>query len=161
MSNYKIPGFTIASMSELDDLHRRCNSAVIDDYAWASAASSLIPIPCVDVAADATVIYNMFDSIRSHYSLNSVNNWDIGFNLKMDEKVLLPVVKRVFDYVTKEGIMKLIIQYAPKYAGKNFTKYIPIIGQGISAYAGYQMASYLGEEYSGDCYKLCKLILER
>ncbi|MBR3623100.1 MAG: hypothetical protein IKN43_07120 [Selenomonadaceae bacterium] len=39
-------------------------------------------------------------------------------------------------------------------------KYIPLVGQAISAVLGYKMIVAVGEHYIDDCYKLATEILE-
>ena len=108
----RISGFSITSLSELDAIKNNCKPT-IENYALASAATAFVPIPGLDVAADLTMIYNMYSDLRSRYSLNSVNTADLEYY-----GILTPTIKKVFDYVTKEGIMSLVKSVAPKFLAK-------------------------------------------
>ena len=68
--------------------------------------------------------------------------------------MFLPLLKRVFDYTTKEGIAILLKSMGKKYLGKNVAKYVPIIGQGVAVAAGYGMMRYIVNAYVDDCYEL-------
>ena len=155
MSVYEVPGFSITSLEKLDEIKKDCEST-IRNYSMASAATSVLPIPGVDIAADLTIIYKMFSVIKENYSLDMVNPSTLE-----NYGALAPLARSVFNLVTKEGIMKLVTQYAPKYIGKKYAaKYVPLIGQGVAAVAGYKLASFLGKKYSDDCYKLYVKILQ-
>ena len=69
-------------------------------------------------------------------------------------EMFLPLLKRVFDYTTKEGIAILLKSMGKKYLGKNVAKYVPIIGQGVAVAAGYGMMRYIVNAYVDDCYEL-------
>ena len=155
MSDHGIQGLSITSIEELENIKKDCQST-IKRYAMASAATSVLPLPGIDIAADLTVIYKMFSVIKENYGLDMVNPSTLEHY-----GALAPLVRSVFNFVTKDGIMKLVAHYAPKYIGKKYAaKYVPIIGQGVAAVAGYKLATFLGKKYSDDCYKLCVKILK-
>ena len=149
-----INGFRIASLDQLNQIKNNCG-ATIDDYALASAAASAVPVPGLDIAADVGLIYKMFSALRSRYSLDNVNAADFKHYV-----ALSGVANEVFAYITKEGIMSFLVKYGAKALGKKtMIKYIPIIGQGVAAYAGYKFSKSIGETYSMNCYTLCREIL--
>ncbi len=134
----------------LDTIRAECESN-LKKYALAGAANGINPIPGVDVGIDAGICLKLMLDIRQRFGL------DERMEAKLRKyEILLPFVKKVFDYATKEGVMILLKSMGKKYLGKNASKYIPIIGQGISAAAGYGMMIYFGKSYIEDCYKLAE-----
>ena len=149
-----IEGFRISSLDQLNNIKSNCHSS-IEDYALGSAATGLVPVPGLDIAADVGLMIKMFSSLRSRYSLDNVNSSDFSHYV-----VLTQAADEVFKYVTKEGILKFLTKYGAKALGKKTaTKYIPIIGQMIGAYTGFQLTKAMGEQYSNNCYNLCREIL--
>ena len=149
-----IPGFRIASLDQLNQIKSDCQSS-IEDYAAGSAITGLVPVPGLDIAADVGLMIKMFSSLRSRYSLDNVNSSDFSHYV-----ALSGFANEVFAYVTKEGILKFLTKYGAKAIGKKtVTKYIPIIGQGIAAYTGFKLTKAMGEQYSNNCYNLCREIL--
>ena len=149
-----IEGFRIASLDQLNKIRDNC-TATISDYALTSGAASAIPVPGLDVAADVGVMLKMFSALRSRYSLDTVNSADFKHY-----GILATVASDVFAYVTKEGILKFLTKYGSKaIAKKTVTKYIPFVGIGIAAYTGYKLTVAMGEQYSTNCYTLCREIL--
>ena len=149
-----IQGFRIASLDQLNQIKSNCKPS-IEDYAAGSAVTGLVPIPGLDVAADVGLMIKMFSSLQSRYSLDNVNSSDFSHYV-----ALSGFANEVFAYVTKEGILKFLTKYGAKAIGKKtVTKYIPIIGQGIAAYTGFKLTKAMGEQYSNNCYNLCREIL--
>lgn len=124
--------------------------------AWSavtSAANGLNPIPGLDVSIDAGVLINMANQINKIYGLTEEQ-------LAYIEKTT-PSITSTPEYAgLKQGILKLIAKYAAtegiililKRMGttviiKNISKYIPLIGQVISAGIGYTMTLAFGEDY--------------
>ena len=52
--------------------------------------------------------------------------------------------------------MILLKSVGKRYLGKTAAKYVPLVGQGIAAAAGYGMMKYFGNSYIDDCYELAK-----
>ncbi len=139
-----------ALTKNLETIRAECEST-LKKYALAGAANGINPIPGVDVGIDAGICLKLMLDIRQRFGL------DERMEAKLRKyEILLPFVKKVFDYATKEGVMILLKSMGKKYLGKNASKYIPIIGQGISAAAGYGMMIYFGKSYIEDCYKLAE-----
>ncbi len=144
----------------LDDIEMKREMCLSDvnAYAWAGALNAMNPVPGVDVSVDVGIFYKMMKNIRESF----------GFGNDEELKkymVLGPVAKqlinRILEYATKEGIIQVIKQLGVRYARQKFAKYIPFVGQGLAALAGFAMIKELGSSYVDDCYKLSKLILEK
>ena len=149
-----IQGFRIASLDQLNQIKSNCKPS-IEDYAAGSAVTGLVPIPGLDVAADVGLMIKMFSSLQSRYSLDNVNSSDFSHYV-----ALSGFANEVFAYVTKEGIVKFLTKYGAKLIGKKFAvKYVPIFGQIFAAYTGYKFTKAMGEQYSNNCYNLCREIL--
>lgn len=142
----------------LEDLDEK-KEAILDDignYALLGAANAINPLPGVDISVDIGIMVKMFADIRDTFGITDETQADLK---KYD--IILPVGNRVFNYVTKEGVALLIKEAAGKYAGKEFAKYIPLVGQAAAATAGYAMIKYLGNSYVEDCYTIACELMEK
>ena len=138
--------------SEIDQIKSECRKKV-SNYALLSGVNGINPIPGVDMGIDAGMYLKMMAEVRSSFGL------DNAIEEKLNRyEMFLPLVKRVFDYATKEGLSILIKSMGKKYLGKSVAKYVPIIGQGVAAAASYGMFKYIGNSYVDDCYELAKKI---
>lgn len=141
-------------VKDLDTIKSECHG-IINKYALAGAANGINPIPGLDVGVDAGICLKLMADVRERFGLKEESAW----KLKQYE-ILLPLAKKVFDYATKEGVMFLLKSMGKRYLGKSAAKYVPILGQGIAAAAGYAMMKYFGKTYIEDCYQLARKMRE-
>lgn len=141
-------------VKDLDDIKKDCQS-VLSKYAIAGAANGINPIPGLDVGVDAGICLKLMSEVRERFGLKEESVWKLR-----QYEILLPLVKKVFDYATKEGVMFLLKSMGKRYLGKSAAKYVPLIGQGIAAAAGYGMMKYFGNAYIEDCYQLARKMRE-
>ncbi len=107
---------------------------------------------------DVGIFYKMMKNIRESFGFGNDEELKKYMVLGAVAKQLL---NRILEYATKEGIIQVIKQLGVRYARQKFAKYIPFVGQGLAALAGFAMIKELGSSYVDDCYKLSKLILEK
>ena len=148
--DYKEGDFSMNN--SLDEIKENCKNTV-SNYALLGAANGINPVPSIDVGIDAGICLKMMSEIRANFGLDNATEE----KLKRYE-LFLPLVKKVFDYATKEGVTILLKSMGKKYLGKSAAKYVPIIGQGIAAAVGYGMMRYFGNAYIDDCYNLAQNI---
>ncbi|MBR2215723.1 MAG: DUF697 domain-containing protein [Selenomonadaceae bacterium] len=144
----------LSKLTSLEDIRESCRGS-IKRYAVAGAVNGINPLPGVDVGIDAAVCLKLMSEVRSRFGLNK----EAEGTLRKYE-LLLPLVKKVFDYATKEGVIILLKSVGKRYLGAKASKYIPIVGQVVAAGAGYGMMRYFGNAYIEDCYQLAKKIRE-
>ena len=147
-----IANFKATSKEDLKRKREVCMSN-LDWYAYSAAANGVNPIPGLDAGLDITIILSMFARVR--------NVFDLEEQCLVKYQLLLPLGRKVFDVATREGVMILLKNLGKKYVAKGVYKYIPLIGQVVSAVAGYKMVYAIGESYIQDCYELADAILER
>ena len=119
------------------------------------AANAINPIPGLDIGVDAGLCLRMMADMRARFGLSK----DAASKLRHYD-VLVPLVKKVFDFATKEGVMIVLKSFGKRYLGKTTAKYVPFIGQGIAAAAGYGMMRWFARQYIEDCYELARLARE-
>lgn len=135
-------------LGKLEAIREDCYSSV-NRYAILGAANAINPIPGLDISVDAGLCLRMMADMRARF----------GLSKEAEEKlrhydVLVPLVKKVFDFATKQGVMILLRSFGKRYLGKTTVKYVPFIGQGIAAAAGYGMMRWFARQYIEDCYEL-------
>lgn len=126
---------------------RKLAESLVTKYSWAAAANGLNPIPGVDIAVDLGMITKMADTISKMFGLTKENLE--YFKMLNNKSVKLAVAKAsqyLIKYVGKEAITIILKKIAKTMATKTVTKYIPFIGQAVSAGLGYYTISTLGEE---------------
>ncbi|MGE4457568.1 MAG: GTPase [Arcobacteraceae bacterium] len=125
-------------------------------YAAISAVNGLNPIPGADVAVDVTTLLTLFKTIRESYGLTDTE-------ISKIEKLapsLAPMANKIIQHGTKHGIIKLLSAYAGKKATQSFSKYIPLVGQAISASIGFTITRLAGTKYIDDCNEIAQQYFE-
>ena len=138
-------------MEILEEIREDCHKSV-KRYAVLGAANAVNPIPGLDIGVDAGLCLRMMADMRARFGLSK----DAASKLRHYD-VLVPLVKKVFDFATKEGVMIVLKSFGKRYLGKTTAKYVPFIGQGIAAAAGYGMMRWFARQYIEDCYELARL----
>ena len=146
-----IAEFKATSKKDLDNKRNVCLDD-LDYYAYVGVANGLNPIPGVDASVDIAIILKMFYHIRDVFGLDQ--------QTLAKYEVALPIAKKIFEYASKEGVMFLLKNLGKRFVTKDVLKYIPLLGQAVSAVLGYKMIVAVGESYIDDCYKLATEILE-
>ena len=136
----------------LEEIRSDCHGKV-KTYAIAGAANAINPIPGLDIGVDAGICLKMMADVRQRFGLSQeaeerLRHYDI----------FVPFVKKVFDFATKEGVILILKGFGKRYLGKGAAKYVPFIGQGIAAAAGYSMMRWFAKKYIEDCYQLARLM---
>ena len=135
----------------LEEIREGCYENV-KRYAVLGAANAINPIPGLDIGVDAGLCLRMMADMRARFGLSKEAEHKLRHYA-----VLVPLVKKVFDFATKEGVMILLKSFGKRYLGRSAAKYVPLIGQGIAAAAGYGMMRWFAHQYIEDCYALARL----
>lgn len=129
---------------------------LVSRYALLSAANGVNPVPGLDISVDAGLLLKMGKDIQSIYGLNEEQQ---TFNLEFlgKKKASIIATKALqfsTKYIGKEAIMLLLKKAGAVIATKTATKWIPFVGQAISATAGFLLTSSLGEDMIKDAEKI-------
>ena len=135
----------------LEEIREGCYENV-KRYAVLGAANAINPIPGLDIGVDAGLCLRMMADMRARFGLSKEAEHELRHY-----DVLVPLVKKVFDFATKEGVMILLKSFGKRYLGRSAAKYVPLIGQGIAAAVGYGMMRWFAHQYIEDCYALARL----
>lgn len=146
--------FRATTLKDLAD-KREDALANVKNYALAGAVNGLNPVPGLDVSVDVGVMWKMLSDIRSSFGIDGETEAALR-----KYKVIVPAAKNVFALMAKESIKSFLQKEATGFIGKNFSKYVPFVGQAAAACVGYAMTIELGKRYVEDCYELAVDIME-
>jgi hypothetical protein len=122
-----------------------------------AAVNAINPIPGADVAVDLSIIMKLFKEIRECYGLEESG-------LEGLKQSSIPAVGRlannVIQYASKEGIITLLKTFVKGETVKEFSKYVPLVGQLIAAGVGYKIVLSAGNSYLNDCHGLAEEALK-
>lgn len=143
------------SLAFLDQKFEACRRYVTI-AAGAAAANGLNPLPGVDVAVDVTILLAVFNRLRNAYGLDQHN---IASKAKL-VPAIAPILNRVVEYGTKEGILLVLKQFVKRGTLKQLAKFVPFVGQAVAASLGFAITLQAGKAYLDDCHHVARALLE-
>ena len=161
------------SISELERIKKECIS-IVNKRAIASGTISAVPVPGIDVAADVAMLIELMKNINNRFGLSSeeVEKMD-----EMSKQIVFNIVKQSGKIAVQKGIEKLggkaakqamvkvatsmLAKQAGKQTTKQFSKFIPFIGQAAAAGIGFTAMKIAGHQHINDCYEIVKRVIEK
>lgn len=123
-----------------------------------AAANGLNPVPGADVAVDFGILLKLFKEIREDFGLDDEALSDLKHS---SMPTIVTLANNAIEYATKEGLLILFKKAAGKRTVKEFSKYVPFVGQVIAASIGFAITFKVGNSYLDDSYKLAEEVLKR
>ena len=123
-----------------------------------AAAASAIPLPGLDWVADAALLSRLVPQISAEFGL-SVTQLDSLAPHKREgvQKAAAAVgALLVGKLMTRELLMTLARRADLRLTAKQFSKYVPLAGQIVSAAIGYAALRSLGELHIKDCVRVAQ-----
>ncbi|MFS0725695.1 GTPase [Paenibacillus sp. 1P07SE] len=146
-----------AKAYSLDFLKRKkkaCEKLLLLNSA-AAAANGLNPVPGLNIAIDASILQKLLDQIRSNFDLSEDR-------IRTGAKIvpaLASAANNLLKSISFQGIIHLLQRQAGKTATTQLSRYVPFIGQALSATAGFSITYFTGKAYLDDCYKVAEALL--
>ncbi len=138
----------------------RRSRRLLSRKALVAAAVGAIPVPGIDWAADASLLSRVIPQISAEFGL-SVTQLDrlAPFDRERIQKAAGAVgALLVGRLVTRELLLKLARHAGIKLTAKQAARYVPIVGQAVSATLSYAALRALGELHIKDCVKVAQSV---
>ncbi|MEW8969793.1 MAG: hypothetical protein AB2411_04155 [Mesobacillus sp.] len=151
-----------ATMSELERVKEECKS-MVNKRATASAAAAVVPVPGLDVGADVTIMMELLPAINRKFGLSPEQIDQLDAASKAQILVIISSLgsKLVGKFITKEVVAILLKKISTRVAVKSVTKFIPFVGQAVSAGISFGAMKYLGNSHIDECYEVCKRVIQK
>lgn len=152
----RLHGATFDSVHETaGGLRQRC-LAMARRRAMLAAATSLLPIPLIDLALDTALLMSIIDDISRNYGLNarqieslSPRRKALAFQLTSTAGGFLAA------RLGTSRLLQLILQRAGlRFGVMEACRFAPIIGQGIAALISYLTLTHLARKHIDDCARI-------
>jgi uncharacterized protein (DUF697 family) len=125
-----------------------------------AAAAGAVPVPGLDWAADAALLSRVIPRISAEFGL-SVTQLDrlAPYDRERIQKTAAAAgALLVGRLVTRELLVKLARHAGIKLTAKQAAKYVPFVGQAVSATLSYAALRALGELHIKDCVKVAQSV---
>jgi uncharacterized protein (DUF697 family) len=138
----------------------RRSRRLLSHKALMAAAVGAVPIPGIDWAADATLLSRVIPQISAEFGL-SVTQLDrlAPYDRERIQKAATAVGALVVGrLLTRELLISLARHAGFRMTAKQAARYVPIVGQAVSATLSYAALRALGELHIKDCVKVAQSV---
>jgi predicted GTPase len=139
---------------------RRVAEKRVGVYAGLAALNGLNPVPGLDVALDLTILLRLSGEVRSIYGLTDEQlSYRQGvWNTPTVRAAIQRTSSYIAKYATKEGVLLLLKRLASRATVKEVAKWVPFVGQLVSASLAFKLTYSFGENLVEDCDKAAREI---
>lgn len=149
------------NIKELNEIRETCKS-MVNTRATASAAAAVVPVPGADVGADIAIMMELLPTINRRFGLSPDQIDQLDSEIKAKILIIITSIgsKLVGKVITKEAIGLLLKKVGKRVAVKQVTKFVPFVGQAVSAGISFGAMKYLGNSHIDECYEVCRRVIE-
>ena len=129
-----------------------------------SAAASILPVPFTDIATDIMVLRNIVPKITHKFGLTKeqIDGYDPQLSIIIYEAAREVGSKIIGRYLTRDLVIHLLKKIGIKsLTTKQATKYVPLIGQVVSAGISYGGMMLVIRHHINECHKVAWMVNER
>ena len=141
----------------LDRIRDECK-ALVTKRALVSAGTAVVPIPGIDLIADVGILTKLLPEISARFGLDheAVEKMEP----RRAEQVLVVATSlgnsAIGRAVTKRVVAAILRRVGVRLIGKQFAKYVPILGSAAAASLSFGAMKLAGDRHVDDCYETAK-----
>ncbi|MDR3452290.1 MAG: hypothetical protein P4L96_05745 [Rhodoferax sp.] len=130
-------------------LHRR---------ALVAAVASIVPVPGLDWAVDAALLSRLLPKISAEFGLTpaQLDRLDPGKRAQVQKAITVVGSVLIGKFITKELVFMAAQKIGARLTVQQAAKYVPLVGQAVSAAMGYTAIRYLGDQHIRDCLRVAQ-----
>lgn len=149
------------SVAELNDVRNICKS-MVNKRATVSAVSAVVPIPGVDIGTDIAIMLELLPAVNRKFGLSPEQIDNLDGDMKGQILVIISSMgsRLVGQVITKEIITILLKKVGMRVSVKQVAKYVPFVGQALSAGVSFGAMKYLGNSHIEECFEVCKRVID-
>ncbi len=148
---------------ELDRIRHECIK-MSNKRALISAAASIVPVPLTDVATDIMVLRDIIPKITQKFGLarEQIDRYDPQVSIVIYETAKEIGSKVIGSALTKDLVFNLLKKIGlKKLTTKQVAKYMPIVGQAVSAGLSYGGMMLVIRHHINECHKVAGMVADR
>lgn len=128
-------------------------------YSGLAAANGFNPVPGLAEAVDLGTMLKLFAEIRDAYGLSPARLKWLETHAGPVGAKLASSVAALAGPMAMDALITLLKRFAGRTAAREAARYIPIIGQIVSASLGFGITYWAGREYLSECEQLVTAVL--
>lgn len=150
----------IDAMRQLDAIRETCRRMVMR-RATLSAGAAVVPIPGLDVGTDVAILLQLLPKINEEFGLSPAQIEGLDVDTKRVVMMFISVVgsNLVGRIVTRDLVIKILTKLGVRVTTKGIVKFVPFVGQAVSAGISFGAMRMLGNRHIDDCHEVAKRAL--
>ncbi|MDD5326109.1 MAG: hypothetical protein PHR71_12540 [Polaromonas sp.] len=155
---------TIRRRAADDDLNAALQAAVkrsrklLNKRAMIAAAASVVPVPGLDWAVDATLLSRLIPEINREFGLtpSQLDQLDPKKRDQVQKAVAMVGSVLIGKFISRDLILKATAKIGVRLSASQLARFVPFAGQIAAATVGYAAIRYFGEEHMRDCMRVAR-----
>lgn len=147
------------TVQDLDAIRDECRRLVRRKARW-SGLASIIPVPLLDIAAEARLLSRLLPEITERFGLSPEKIRDMPSAQR--EKVQWHMRNRkpgFFGLVATRLLLRKSLQgHLGRLLTTQVAKFVPLTGTAVAGMMGYQVLRRIADQYIEDCYEVGRAI---
>ena len=148
---------------ELENIKKEC-LRMSNRRALLSAAASVVPIPFTDIATDVVLLRSIIPRITERFGLSKeqVDGYDPQLAIFIYDAAKKLGSNVMGKYLTKELIVQILRKMGIRRLTTNqVARYVPIIGQAVSAALSYGAMKLIIRSHIHECYRVARTVMQQ
>ena len=148
------------ALTDLDRIRDECRRLVMRRATW-SAGAAVIPLPGVDVGTDIAILLKLLPKINERFGLTPQQVDQLDVESKRLVMVFASSVGSMLvgRLVTREVVLKMLMKMGVRITTAGIVKFVPLLGQALSASLSFGAMKLLGDKHVDDCYQVARRTL--
>lgn len=150
----------VEALRQLDAIRAECR-AMVTRRASLSAGAAVVPIPGLDVGTDVAILLRLLPRINERFGLTPEQIEDLDVDTKRVVMMFVSAVgsNLVGRFITRELVIKVLLKLGVRVTTKGIVKFVPFVGQAVSASISFGAMKLLGNRHIDDCYEVARRAL--
>ena len=148
------------ALRRLDTIRDRCR-ALVTRRATLSAGAAVVPLPGLDIGTDVAILIKLLPKINEEFGLTP-EQID-GLDTETKSVVMMFITglgaSLVGRLVTRELVIKVLMKLGVRVTTRGIVKFVPLLGQALSASISFGAMKMLGNQHIDDCYAVARRTL--
>ena len=151
----------IDSIAELDSVRDECRR-LVTRRALTAAATSVVPVPGIDIAADVGILTTMLPQISEKFELSEAQVERLEPHVAQKVLVLASGLGNglIGRAVTKRIVAALLRRVATRLAVGSAARFVPFAGSALAAGLGFGAMKMVGNSHIDDCYRTARALID-
>lgn len=143
------------TLEELEQI-KKDSLQLVNKRAMLSGAAAAIPVPGVDISADITIMAELLTEVNKRFGLSEEQLCQLDLERK---KVLLVIISSVGNELAGRTVSATVVRSVLKkvsnrIAARQVSRFVPFVGQVVSAGISFAAMRYLGNNHVEQCYQI-------